>query len=151
MQITIDDTVELNLAAANIAGKLRVHPHEPAAGNGSFGRECEVEQFAAVAIESGRSRCTTGDKQFIAIDQQVSLRRESSQRFGAHVRLLAIQCSAAIVDPFDLARPGVERVDKDALQRPDSGSEIEGLVGQHRTPADRPDRNQPAIAQEFPS
>ena len=52
MPIAVDDTVELNFAASNIPGNFRVQPHEPAAGNAAFRRECEIKQFAGMAIEN---------------------------------------------------------------------------------------------------
>ena len=60
----------------------------------------------------------------------------------------AIDVSAAVVEPGELAAGGIETVDKDAFEGPDPGGEIDFSVLEYGAAPDRPCGDEAAGTQE---
>ena len=121
---------------------------EPSAGQPARRWERKIFQRARRQIEARRIRRTARHNEVRAIHEQIPLRSHAAEGLRL-MRMHTVEITGAVVEP-DLA-PGcrVEAVDEHAFERPDAGGEIHAARVQHRPAANRPHRDEPAIAEEL--
>ena len=126
---------------------LFVGRNEPAARHAAVSAVPEIEnlQLSVGKIKERRKSPAARYDQAITVDEQITLRRWPPERHG-RVRMLQIQRAAAIVHPEHFARSGIQGVDKDALERPDTGREVNAAAIDDRTATCRPHGDQPTVA-----
>ena len=110
-------------------------------------RPGEVNQLAGFTIQASGVRRRAWHDDFILIDNQVALRSQSADGLRV-VRLLAKQVTQTFIPPDNVARCDVHRQNEDTFKRPDARREINLPVGNDRAASNRPDRNQPPVAQQ---
>ena len=106
-----------------------------------------VEQLARLALKPRGERTAVGHEQLVAVDQQISLRRQSRfvQRVMVNTHLR--QVVAVVVHPQRLARLGIDRDDKYTQRWPDPSAKVDDSVGQYGRAANGPVGDQAVVAQ----
>ena len=106
-----------------------------------------VEQLARLPIQPRREGAAVGHQQLVAAHQQVALWRQTGFEervvVDAHLR----EVVAVAVDPQHLAGLRVDGQHEHAERGPDPRREVHHAVRQHRPAADRPERDEPVVAQ----
>jgi len=100
-------------------------------------RENVVHELPRTAIVTGGDRPASGDQQFVSHNNERTLRSDAREAVGI-VRLLHVRGAVAIVRPDDRSRAGVERMNEDSHERPDTGGEVHRAVGDDRRSARGP-------------
>ena len=105
-----------------------------------------IAQFAIATLEHRRHRAACGHDQRGVRGQQITLRGHAAHGFSTAMRLRHEQAARLAVLPQGFARGGIERVEKDAVTRPDAAAVIHFVIQNHRTAARRPVRDHALIA-----
>ncbi len=108
----------------------------------------EVTEGSRPPVERGRHRAAARNKQCVPADYQRSLRPDAGKR-GSPFGLQQEHRAAGVVRPQHLAGFDIQRVDEHAHERPDARREVDRSVGNHRSPAGRPGRDQSLVTEQF--
>jgi hypothetical protein len=108
----------------------------------------EVLQFAVGEPESGRDAAPGGNEQESVGNREVPLRRYTTARTVAAVRMFDHHVAGRLVDPASPAASRVKRVNEDAFRRPEAGREVDGVIGDDRAAARGPARHDAVVAQD---
>ncbi len=105
-----------------------------------------VGELAGRPVENGGNGASGRDDDAVVGNGQVALRGDAALGFGAAMRLVHEELACLVVGPERFAGIGVERMEVDAVARPDARREVDDVVENDRAAARRPLRGQALVA-----